>query len=148
MMKKSTRMLKEASKRKAAKKLENEHKAVDEILLRNEIKISKLYDKLYREVNKKFLAFYEKNKNSLEGKLNQYKSNEITKEEYRNFIVQTVYLSKEWQNLVDVLVDIIIQANILALKNISSRILPDIYISNYNKIIKAIGGELLDDSQL
>lgn len=148
MMKKSTRMLKEASKRKAAKKLENEHKAVDEILLRNEIKISKLYDKLYREVNKKFLAFYEKNKNSLEEKLNQYKSNEITKEEYRNFIVQTVYLSKEWQNLVDVLVDIIIQANILALKNISSRNLPDIYISNYNKIIKAIGGELLDDSQL
>lgn len=121
---------------------------MDEILLRNEIKISKLYDKLYREVNKKFLAFYEKNKNSLEEKLNQYKSNEITKEEYRNFIVQTVYLSKEWQNLVDVLVDIIIQANILTLKNISSRNLPDIYISNYNKIIKAIGGELLDDSQL
>lgn len=60
-------------------------------------------------------------------------------------MVQTVYLSNEWQALTNKLVSIIITANQIALESIVNKDLAKIYIENYNETIKAIGGELIDE---
>lgn len=122
------------------------HQRADQTLFRKETKINNFYNRQYKKINREFLKFYEKHKELLEKKLHEYKNKEITKEEYRSFIIQNIYLSDEWQRLVDKLVDMIIKTNISSLTNIVNKKMTDIYIYNYNNIIKSIGMELLDEN--
>lgn len=122
------------------------HKRADQTLFRKENKINNFYNRQYKKINKEFIKFYEKHKELLEKKLNEYKNKEITKDEYRNFIIRNIYLSSEWQSLINKLVDMIIQTNVSTLTNIVNKNLTDIYIYNYNTIIKSISRELLDEN--
>lgn len=122
------------------------HQKADKTLFRKETKINNFYNRQYKKINKEFIKFYEKHKELLEKKLNEYKNKEITKDEYRNFIIRNIYLSSEWQSLINKLVDMIIQTNVSTLTNIVNKNLTDIYIYNYNTIIKSISRELLDEN--
>ena len=52
--------------------------------------------------------------------------------------------SDEWRTTVDKLTDTVTLINQNALYSVVNKDLEDIYIDNYNTIIKAIGGDLLE----
>ena len=80
----------------------------------------------------------------MEEKLQAYKDGKITKDEYRQYMMSKTIFSDEWRTTVDKLTDTITLINQNALHSVVNKGLEDIYIDNYNTIIKAIGGDWLE----
>lgn len=120
------------------------HKRADRILLQKEQKINEFYNKHTPEIIKIFNAFYKLNKDEFEEKLQAYKDGKITKDEYRQYMMSKTIFSDEWRTTVDKLTDTITLINQNALHSVVNKGLEDIYIDNYNTIIKAIGGDWLE----
>lgn len=120
------------------------HRRADRNLLQKEDKIDRFYDKHTPEIIKIFNAFYKAHKNEFEEKLQEYKDGKITKDEYRQYMMSKTIFSDEWRETVDKLTDTITLLNQNALYSVVNKGLEDIYIDNYNTIIKAIGGDLLE----
>ena len=113
--------------------------------MEKESKIDKFYSKHTSAIIKIFNAFYEAHKDDFERKLKAYKDGEITKEEYRQYMLSQTILSSDWQETLNKLTETISDINQDALHSVTDRYLEQIYIDNYNTMIRAIGDELIEN---
>lgn len=123
----------------------NAHKRTDRALLRKEKNLSNYYDNHQHLVVRLFNLFYKRHEKEFGQKLTAYKNGEITKEEYRQYMLSQTILSSDWQKTLNKLTETISDINQNALHSITNKYLEQIYIDNYNTTIQAIGGELLED---
>ncbi|MBR4266478.1 MAG: hypothetical protein IKQ46_10540 [Bacteroidales bacterium] len=121
------------------------HRRADRILLNDEKRIDDYYNKQKKRIVNIFDEFYKNHKDEFEQAFQDYKDGKITKDEYKNYLLNMTTLSSEWRTTADKIVDEITRINKTALYRVVSRNLKKIYIDNYNTTIKVIGGELLGD---
>ena len=121
------------------------HKRTDRLLLQKEKKLNEYYDKHKKLVIRLFNLFYKRHEKEFGQKLTQYKNGEITKEEYRQYMLNQTILSSDWQKTLNKLTETISDINQNALHSVTDKYLEQIYIDNYNTTIRAIGDELIEN---
>ena len=120
----------------------NAHQRTERMLLQKEKKLSEYYASHQHLVARLFELFYKRHKEEFGQKLSEYKNGEITKEEYRQYMLSKTILSSDWQNTVDRMTETIADINENALHSVTNKYLEQIYIDNYNTTLKAIGDEI------
>lgn len=125
--------------------MKSAHQRTDRLLLQKERKLSEYYDKHKKLVIRLFNLFYKRHEKEFGQKLTQYKNGEITKEEYRQYMLSQTILSSDWQKTLNKLTETLSDINDNALHSITNKYLGQIYLDNYNTTIQAIGDELLED---
>ena len=121
------------------------HKRTDRLLLQKEKKLNEYYDKHKKLVIRLFNLFYKRHEKEFGQKLTQYKNGEITKEEYRQYMLNQTILSSDWQKTLNKLTETISDINQNALHSVTDKYLEQIYLDNYNTTIRAIGDELIEN---
>ena len=121
------------------------HKRTDRLLLQKEKKLNEYYDKHKKLVIRLFNLFYKRHEKEFGQKLTQYKNGEITKDEYRQYMLSQTILSSDWQKTLNKLTETISDINQNALHSVTDKYLEQIYLDNYNTTIRAIGDELIEN---
>lgn len=108
-----------------------EHKIVDEKIADLETRLLKEYEKAYKEMDakrKKFMASYEKQRVKME---KRYKSGEISRKEYRDWLKRKSVDVNWYRGMRDSLASDMNHVNEMAAKMINNE-LPEIYSDNMN----------------
>lgn len=108
-----------------------EHKIVDEKIADLETRLLKEYEKAYKEMEakrKKFMASYEKQRAKME---KRYKSGEISRKEYRDWLKRKSVDVNWYRGMRDSLASDMNHVNEMAAKMINNE-LPEIYSDNMN----------------
>lgn len=90
--------------------------------------------------------FYNRHKKEIEPKIKEYQNGQITKKEYRAFMLDKILLTKDFKNTVNRIAEVFTDINQNALNEIVNAGMGKIYIDNYNATIKEIGGELIGNN--
>lgn len=125
--------------------MEQAHRRADRALSKKELEINRYYKNRVRAIRNLLEEFYKNHKADFDKKLDEYNSGKISKDEYRQYMMNNTILSNEWRTIADKIADTLSAINKGALNNIVNKGLKEIYIENYNSIIRSIGGELLEN---
>lgn len=131
--------------KKKKPKMEQAHRRADRALSKKELEINRYYKNRVRTIRNLLEDFYKNHKTDFDKKLDEYNSGKISKSEYSQYMMNNTILSNEWRTIADKIADTLSAINKGALNNIVNKGLKEIYIENYNSIIRSIGGELLEN---
>lgn len=87
--------------------------------------------------------FYNRHKKEIEPKIKEYQNGQITKKEYRVFMLDKILLSTDFKKTVDRIAEVFTDINQNALNEIVNADMGKIYIDNYNATIRGIGSEVI-----
>lgn len=117
--------------------LEKAHYDTDNILEKTEKEIHNAYNASNKRVNGLLSAFNKKFGKVYENKLNELESGLITKREYKEFMLQNVFLSKEWKTINKKIATHYTNLNKIELDKVNEK-LSEIYAINYNAVQKSV----------
>lgn len=121
--------------------LKKAHKKADRRLIGIEKNINKQYDLKFLTVRRLFARIFKKYEPLWDSKLKELNSGEITKEDFQQYMVNNIVLSKEWKTIVSKLTTEITNANEDILSDINKSMV-EIYVDNYNAMTNALKDDI------
>lgn len=130
--------------KKQSKMLRKAHINADKTLESIEGNINTLYNKKTSKIANKAKVIKKMFGKIWENKLSELNAGKITKQEYEEFMIKNVLLSKQWKKINRSITKEISETNKQAIE-IANEKMADIYIYNYNATIETIVGELKEN---
>lgn len=129
---------------KHSKKLSNAHINADKMLENIEGNINTLYNKKSLKIANKTKTIKKMFGKIWNEKLSELNAGKITKQEYEEFMIKNVLLSKQWKKINRSITKEIYETNKQAIE-LANKKMDGIYIDNYNSMIETIVGELKEN---
>lgn len=130
---------------KQSKKLRNAHMNADKTLEKIEGNINNtLYNKKSLKIANKTKIIKKMFGKIWNKKLSELNAGKITKQEYEEFMIKNVLLSKQWKKINKKITSEISETNKQAIE-LANKKMDEIYIDNYNSMIETIVGELKEN---
>ena len=129
---------------KQSKKLRNAHTNADKTLEKIEGNINTLYNKKSLKIANKTKIIKKMFGKIWNEKLSELNAGKITKQEYEEFMIKNVLLSKQWKKINRSITKEIYETNKQAIE-LANKKMDGIYIDNYNSMIETIVGELKEN---
>ena len=129
---------------KQSKELRNAHINADKTLEKIEGNINILYNKKSLKIANKTKIIKKMFGKIWNEKLSELNAGKITKQEYEEFMIKNVLLSKQWKKINRSITKEISETNKQAIE-LANEKMDGIYIDNYNSMIETIVGELKEN---
>lgn len=91
--------------------------------------------------------FYNRHKKEIESKIKELENGEITKKEYRAYMLDKILLTRDFKKTVDRIAEVFTDINQNAVKTIVNTGLERVYIDNYNSTLRDIGEKVEEIEQ-